>query len=242
MAHFHSGLHDGPVLGEDKPRYVNRMFARIAERYDLMNVLMTFGQDQRWRRALLDACDLPPRGRLLDVGAGTGEIARQAAQRFPGAEVVAVDFTLEMMAVARAKRQRRPIPYVQGDTLALPFASHSFDAVVSGFLLRNVADRMAALREQARVVRPGGRVVCLETAPPQNVLMEPLFRLYFFGLIPRVGALVSGDAEAYAYLPHSTVDFPAPAALQREMELAGLHNVMYRTFMFGAVAIHWGEK
>lgn len=229
-------------MGVDKPRYVNQMFARIAARYDLMNALMTFGQDQSWRRALLDACNLPPRGRLLDVGAGTGEIARQAAQRYPGLDIVGTDFTLEMMAVAQSKRQTRPIPYVQGDTLALPFASNSFDGVVSGFLLRNVADRMAAFREQVRVVRPGGHVACLETAPPQNVLMEPLFRLYFFGLVPWVGGVVSGEAEAYAYLPNSTVNFPAPPALQREMELAGLRNVRYRTLMFGAVAVHWGEK
>ena len=93
-----------------------------------------------------------------------------------------------------------------------------------------------------RSLKPGGRVVCLETAPPQNVLMEPLFRLYFFGLIPWIGGLVSGDAEAYAYLPNSTVDFPAPGAFKHEMELAGLRNVSYRTLMFGAVAIHWGEK
>ena len=242
MVSNRSGSVQGPALSEDKPVYVNRMFSRIASHYDLMNTLMTFGQDQRWRRELLDACDLPARGRLLDVGAGTGEIARQAVRHYPGVDVVGADFTLEMMAVAQAKQQNRPVPFVQGDTLELPFADSSFDAVVSGFLLRNVADRMAALREQVRVTRPGGRVVCLETTPPHNVALGPLFRFYFFGLIPWIGGLVSGDAESYAYLPHSTVSFPAPPELKREMELAGLRNVRYRTLMFGAVAIHVGVK
>ncbi len=232
----------GPAWGDDKPAYVRRMFARVAARYDLINTAMTFGQDRSWRRELLELCDLPVHGRLLDVGAGTGEVARQAAARYSGVEVTAADFTREMILAAQAKRPSRRITFVQGDALALPFADDSFDATASAFLLRNVADRRAALAEQRRVTRPGGRVVCLETAPPQNVALEPLFRLYFFRLVPWIGGLVSGDAEAYAYLPHSTVGFPAPAQLAREMELVGLRNVIYRTLMLGAVAIHAGVK
>ncbi|MCL4860811.1 MAG: class I SAM-dependent methyltransferase [Caldilineaceae bacterium] len=230
-----------PDLAE-KPTYVNRMFARIAPTYDLMNRLMTFGQDQRWRRMLLDLCNLPPHGRLLDVGTGTGDIAASALSRYPNLRSVGADFTYEMMAVGKQRADTQSLPFVQADTLALPFADNTFDAVVSGFLIRNVVDRVAAFREQARVAKPGGRVLCLETAPPDNALLAPLFRLYFFRVAPLVGALISGDRQAYTYLPHSTVDFPSPSALQRVMEAAGLHHVVYHELMLGAVAIHVGTK
>jgi demethylmenaquinone methyltransferase / 2-methoxy-6-polyprenyl-1,4-benzoquinol methylase len=226
----------------EKPRYVNQMFARIAPTYDRMNRLMTLGQDQRWRRALLDLADLPPHGTLLDVGAGTGDIAYAAQALLPGAQAVAADFTYEMMAVGQRRSTPRPLPFTQADTFALPFANDTFDAVVSGFLIRNVVDRAAALREQARVVKPGGRLLCLETTPPANALLSPLFRLYFFRVVPWLGGWISGDRQAYAYLPHSTIDFPTPAELQRMMELAGLHHVFYQEFMFGTVAIHVGTK
>jgi demethylmenaquinone methyltransferase/2-methoxy-6-polyprenyl-1,4-benzoquinol methylase len=227
---------------EEKPAYVRRMFAAIAPTYDLMNRLMTFGQDQRWRRLALEACDLPPHSTLLDIGTGTGDVAYAALATTPGLTAVGVDFTWEMMAAGRAKQVGLWLPFVQGDAFTLPFADATFDAVVSGFLLRNVVDRTAALREQVRVVKPGGRVVCLETAPPDNVLLGPLFRLYFFGIVPRIGALISGEGAAYRYLPQSTVDFPAPAMLRHLMELAGLRNVTYSEHLFGAVAIHSGMK
>lgn len=227
---------------EEKPAYVNRMFARIAPTYDLMNRLMTGGQDRRWRELVLDLCDLPVNGRLLDVGTGTGDIAAAAQRRMPYLEVVGSDFTYEMMAAGRRHPARRQIPFVQGDTLALPFADNSFDAVVSGFLIRNVVDRVGALAEQARVTKPGGRVVCLETTPPENSLLGPLFEFYFFQVVPLLGGLVSGDMEAYHYLPHSTVAFPSPEGLRHLMEQAGLRNVVYQELMFGTVAIHVGTK
>ena len=226
----------------EKPLYVNRMFARIAPTYDLMNRLMTGGQDRRWRELVLDWCNLPVRGRLLDVGTGTGDLAAAARQRLPHLDVVGVDFTLEMMAAGQSQSARRTLPFVQGDTLALPFADNSFDAVVSGFLIRNVVDRVGALAEQARVTKPGGRVVCLETTPPANSPLGPLFQFYFFNIVPLLGALVSGDGEAYRYLPHSTVSFPMPIAFKHQMEEAGLRNVVYQELMFGTVAIHVGTK
>lgn len=231
-----------PVLpsAQEKPIYVNQMFARIAPTYDRMNRIMTFGRDQGWRRQLLELCDLPPRGRLLDVGTGTGDIAYMARQHWPGIAAVGSDFTYEMMAAGVGKGSETNLPFVQADTFRLPFPDQTFDAVVSGFLLRNVVDRVAAFREQARVTKPGGRVVCLETTPPTNALLRPLFELYFFRGVPLMGRLVSGDDTAYAYLPHSTVDFPSPQALVRQMEQAGLRNVFYREQMLGTVSIHVG--
>ena len=234
---------NGPLPSNaDKPVYVNRMFARISPTYDLMNRLMTGGQDQGWRRLLLTLCDLPPHGRLLDIGTGTGDIAAEAKRRFPQLEVVGVDFTYEMMAVGKQQPARRTLPFAQGDTLALPFPDGHFDAVVSGFMIRNVVDRVAALAEQARVTKPGGRVVCLEITPPTNSVLGPLFQFYFFRIVPILGGLVSGDPEAYRYLPHSTVTFPDPEEFKRMMEQAGLRNVVYRELMFGSVAIHVGVK
>jgi demethylmenaquinone methyltransferase/2-methoxy-6-polyprenyl-1,4-benzoquinol methylase len=226
----------------DKPAYVNQMFARIAPTYDLLNRLMTGGQDRRWRKLLLELCDLPVNGTLLDVGTGTGDLAAAARRCSPSVEVVGVDFTYEMMAAGKSQAARRSLPFIQGDTLALPFAGNTFDAVVSGFLIRNVVDQVGALAEQARVTKPGGRVVCLETTPPENSPLGPLFQLYFFHLVPILGALISGDAEAYRYLPQSTVAFPMPEALRHLMEQAGLRNVVYRELMFGIVAIHVGTK
>jgi demethylmenaquinone methyltransferase/2-methoxy-6-polyprenyl-1,4-benzoquinol methylase len=227
---------------DEKPAYVNRMFAQIAPTYDLMNRLMTFGQDQGWRRLMLDFCELPPHGRLLDVGTGTGDIAYEAMRLNPGIEAIGTDFTYEMMAAGVGKVPGHDLPFAQADTFHLPFPDDTFDAVVSGFLIRNVVDRQAAFREQARVTKPGGKVVCLETAPPTNAMLEPLFRFYFFNVVPFIGTMISGDGEAYAYLPNSTVDFPDPGALQRTMELAGLRSVFYRELMMGSVAIHVGTK
>jgi demethylmenaquinone methyltransferase/2-methoxy-6-polyprenyl-1,4-benzoquinol methylase len=227
---------------EEKPAYVNRMFARIAPTYDLMNRLMTFGQDQNWRRELLQYCNLPPHGRLLDIGTGTGDIAYAALAQNPSIHAVGSDFTYEMMAAGVDKVAGVGLPFVQADTFALPFPDNTFDAVTSGFLVRNVVDRVAAFREMARVTRPGGRVVCLETAPPSNAVLEPAFRLYFFRVVPAIGGIVAGDSQAYAYLPNSTVDFPPPAELGHQMERAGLRNVFWVERMFGSVAIHVGTR
>lgn len=225
--------------GPDKAIYVNRMFARIAATYDLMNRLMTGGQDVRWRKCAIELANLPVGGLLLDVGTGTGDLARTGESLGRGIQATGIDFTYEMMAAGREPRGG----FAQGDTYALPFADNTFDAVVSGFLLRNVVDRAAVLREHARVTRPGGRVVCLETTParPDNWL-NPLMQFYFARVVPWLGAIISGDAEAYAYLPRSTSEFVGPDELSMQMEQVGLRDVFYMARMFGAVAIHVGTK
>ena len=227
---------------EERPAFVNQMFSRIAPTYDLMNRLMAAGQDQRWRRQLLSHCNLPPRGRLLDVGTGTGDIGYEAMQMSPSVEAYGADFTYEMMAAGVGKVPGTHLPFTQADTYHLPYPDNTFDAVVSGFLIRNVAEREVAFREQARVTKPGGRVVCLEITPPTNTILGPLFQFYFFKVVPMLGTLISGDGEAYAYLPHSTIEFPEPEELQRILERAGLQHVFYTEQMMGTVAIHVGTK
>jgi len=241
----------------EKAAYVNRMFAEIAPRYDLMNRLMTGGQDVAWRRELIGLCDLPAHGLLLDVGTGTGDIAKEALRQKPGITAIGCDFTFEMMRAGMRKsevgmRNVEPassiphsafrIPHFsQGDALHLPFPDDSFDAVTSGFLLRNVTDLDAALAEQVRVTKPGGRVVCLETAPPSQVMLGPVVRFYMFRVLPVLGKLVSPRGSAYQYLPNSTRAFPEPDVLVLKMERAGLKNVFYRRKMLGTVAIHVGN-
>lgn len=227
---------------EEKPVYVNRMFARIAPTYDLMNRLMTFGQDQRWRNELLDLCNLPARGSLLDVGTGTGDIAYAAMDKQPSVRAFGADFTYEMMAAGVGKSLAHDLPFTQADTYELPYPDNAFDAVVSGFLVRNVVDRLAAFREMRRVTKPGGRVVCLETTPPNDSPIGRLSQIYVMRIVPLLGSLISGDGSAYSYLPQSTVTFMTPDALRQTMEQSGLRNVFYRMKMFNTVAIHVGIK
>lgn len=228
------------LQGPERARYVQSMFARIAGRYDLMNRLMTFGQDVRWRRYVIRQAQLPPRGRLLDIATGTGDIAYEGVRQHPQIQAVGGDFTIEMMQVGKRYPQRRALQWVGADTLALPFAAHTFDAVTSGFLMRNVVDVPGALREQRRVTRPGGRVVILESSPPKRNLLRPFIRLHLNYVIPLLGRLLTGEAEAYRYLPDSTQQFQEPESLAVLMREAGFADVSYRLFMFGTIAVHVG--
>jgi demethylmenaquinone methyltransferase/2-methoxy-6-polyprenyl-1,4-benzoquinol methylase len=226
----------------EKRGYVRQMFTEIAPRYDLMNRLMTLGQDQTWRRTVVGLCALPPGGALLDVATGTGDIGYEALRRDPRARVVGLDLTREMMLYGRGKHAGLAFPFLEGDALALPFADDTFDAATSGFMMRNVVDVRQAFAEQARVVRTGARVVCLEITLPDTPIFGRLFRGYFFGVVPRVGRAISGHGEAYSYLPESARAFPRPPALKGIMESVGLRDVGYRLAMLGTVAIHWGTR
>lgn len=218
------------------------MFAAIARRYDLMNRLMTGGRDRAWRRYVIQLAELPPRGWLLDVATGTGEIGYEALSQVPDAHVVGVDFTHEMMLIGQRKQRKRIMHFVEGDACRLPFADNTFDVVTSGFAMRNVADIRAAFAEQRRVAKPGGRILCLETTPPPHGLWGAIYRLYFFHLVPIVGGLITGQREAYTYLPRSTEWFPPPEALKAIMEEVGLYHVRYRPLTLGTVAVHMGIK
>jgi demethylmenaquinone methyltransferase/2-methoxy-6-polyprenyl-1,4-benzoquinol methylase len=218
------------------------MFARIAGRYDLMNRLMTGGQDIRWRRYVIQQAQLPPNGRLLDIATGTGDIAYEGLKQAPGLQAVGGDFTIEMMQAGQKYADRQVIQWVAADTLALPFPDNTFDAVTSGFLMRNVIDPPGALREQWRVTRPGGRVVVLESSPPKANLFRPFIHLHLNVVIPALGRLIAGDGDAYRYLPNTTQQFQSPQQMADLMRQVGFTNVGYRLFMFGAIAVHWGQK
>ena len=221
--------------------YVARMFGAIADHYDLMNWVMTLGQDQRWRRQAAEVARLAPGNLALDVATGTGDLAFELARCVqPCGAVVGVDFAEPMLAIARRKARHRglPVSFEAADALALPYRDSSFHVVTCGFGLRNMEDRLAGLREMTRVTRPGGRVVILELTPPRNALA----RQYMDEVLPRLGQLLARAREAYTYLPESAHAFPNPDTLWRVMQDAGLRSVTYRLLNFGTVALHWATK
>lgn len=228
------------LSGEARTRYVRAMFGRIAPRYDLLNRLMTAGQDRRWRREALRRMDLPAAPVLLDLGAGTGDLGFEALAQRPAARVVALDFTPEMLRLGRRRPGGEHVQWVLGDAAHLPFPAASFDGLVSGFLLRNVAALEAALGEQRRVLRPGARVACLDTTPAPRSWLLPALRFHLHTVIPALGRLIAGDSQAYNYLPQSTERFVTAEALAAHLRAAGFQQVGFVRRMLGTIAIHWG--
>jgi demethylmenaquinone methyltransferase/2-methoxy-6-polyprenyl-1,4-benzoquinol methylase len=226
------------------------MFGRIAQRYDLMNRLMTLGRDRAWRRyAVMQAIassgnGAAGRGRVLDVATGTGDLALEVFRHKPDAQVVGLDFTPEMLTLAQQKIGGAAVDLdlVAGDAMRLPFANDFFDAVVTGFALRNVSDIPASFAEMARVTRPGGRIACLEIAKPRLPFFRRLFTLYFYRLVPLLGGWISGARSAYTYLPHSLTAFLTPDEIVAVMLQTGWRDVWYRRMMLGTVAVHAGTR
>jgi demethylmenaquinone methyltransferase/2-methoxy-6-polyprenyl-1,4-benzoquinol methylase len=230
--------------GSGKARFVSEMFSRIAGRYDLMNGLMTFGMHHAWRRAAARETIPSPDGPGLDLATGTGDLALELGRIHPHRTIVGADFAHGMLTIAAEKRRAedtgRRIRLVEADALSLPFGARTFAFVTSAFLLRNLADLRQGLAEMRRVSRPGGRVVALEITQADLPGWAPLFRAYFHHVVPRVGAFVSGDGEAYTYLPQSVDRFLTPPGLSALMEEVGLRGVTYRRLGLGTIAIHTG--
>jgi demethylmenaquinone methyltransferase/2-methoxy-6-polyprenyl-1,4-benzoquinol methylase len=233
---------DASLRGEAKARYVTAMFARIARRYDLMNTIMSFGQDAMWRRVTVRAANVRPGDLALDVATGTGRIAQELARA--GARAVGADFTVPMMQRGRESGvgEAEDVYFVGADALALPFADDTFDSVATGFAMRNVTHIEAAFREMYRVVRPGGRVVCLEVGRPRSAITRAFHAVYTSRVVPLLGRLIAGDSDAYKYLPSSMGRFPPPEELAAIMRRAGLSNVRWKQLTMGAAAVHAGTK
>lgn len=233
------------IAGPDRAAYVATMFGQIAPRYDLLNRVMTGGQDRRWRAITVAETRLRAGEAALDVATGTGDLAFALARvAGPRGHVVGIDFTEAMLDLARAKgRPGTAAPeFRHADALDLPFADGSFDAVTIGFGLRNVTDVPLALREMQRVLRPGGRAVCLEITKPRVPLLAAGFYAYFDHVVPLLGAVLNGSREAYTYLPFSLRPFPDAPALRRMMLEAGFQSVHMRLLNFGTIAIHVGLR
>ncbi|MBI4574621.1 MAG: bifunctional demethylmenaquinone methyltransferase/2-methoxy-6-polyprenyl-1,4-benzoquinol methylase UbiE [candidate division NC10 bacterium] len=222
------------------------MFSAIAPRYDFLNRLLSAGRDRAWRHEAVAATALPREGCLLDVCTGTADMALEASRQFPSAQIIGVDFSRPMIALAEAKvanaRLTDRIRLHVAPAEALPFPDESFDAVTVAFGLRNLPDRQRGLREMRRVVRGGGRAVVLEFTTPPGRLFREVYLWYFHRLLPWIGRLVSGHPSAYSYLPASVADFPSPEGLAAWMRHAGFSEVYYRLMTGGIVAIHVGRK
>jgi demethylmenaquinone methyltransferase/2-methoxy-6-polyprenyl-1,4-benzoquinol methylase len=213
------------------PAAVEAMFDRISPVYDPMNRLMTAGLDRRWRRLAVRAV-VRPGDRVLDACCGTGDLAIEAERA--GARVTGLDFSERMLE--RARRKSEAVEWLRGDVLELPFADGSFDAVTVGFGIRNVPELERGLGELARVLRPGGRLGCLEITRPRG-LLRPFFSLWFDGLVPLAGKVLPGGS-AYTYLPASVRRFPGPEQLGEAMWAAGFGEIGWRLLGGGIVALH----
>lgn len=225
---------------DPKTVYVEELFRRIAPKYDLMNSLMSLGQDVDWRTQTVRRAALHPNASLLDLGTGTGRLAREALAQQPRARVTAADLTLPMMQAGRQQGDR--FQWMGANALHLPFAENSFHAIVSGFLMRNVTDHMQALREQYRVLKPRGRIVILDTTRPRRHLLSPLIWLYLHVIIPVLGRMIARHGEAYTYLVRSTEAYYTAEQLAARMAAVGFKRIGFERFMFDTMALHWAEK
>lgn len=229
-------------MAADHPRQIQQMFNRIVRRYDLLNRLMSFGMDARWRR-LAAAAARPGGARVLDVGTGTGDLVAELVRQ-GAADVLGLDFAPEMLRAARVKARTIPVrvSWLLGDTQRLPFQDETFDTVTNAFLLRNLPALGTGLAEMARVLKPGGRLVSLDMTHPEPGVFAALYRLYFHHLLPPLAGALSGDRAAYRYLPNSLKTFPDAQALADLLVELGLTDVRVRHLAGGTVALHVARK
>jgi demethylmenaquinone methyltransferase / 2-methoxy-6-polyprenyl-1,4-benzoquinol methylase len=229
-----------PRSGTLSEPQVRAMFDRISGVYDLMNTVMTAGLHHRWRARAADLAAVGPGDSALDVACGTGDLAIELARRVgPNGEVIGSDFADEMLERARTKAPA--LQWEWGNALELPYAGGRFDAATVGFGARNFSDLDRGLAEMARVVKPGGRVVVLEITTPRRPPLSTFYSLWFDRIVPLIGRL-SGENEAYTYLPNSVKRFPGPEGLAAAMERAGLRDIRWILTAGGIIALHVGVK
>ena len=235
----------GAATEADASRWVREMFGRIAPRYDFLNHLLSFNIDRTWRarmiRRIAPILD-DPNARVLDLCCGTGDVMITMSAK-ARARVYGSDFCHPMMTAARSKAARKRVPPLlfEADGLTLPLPDRSFDLITIAFGFRNFASYRRGLEEMVRVLRPGGAAAILEFAPPSKTLFGRLHTFYSGKVLPKLGGLISGDREAYEYLPQSVGRFPSPTELAAEMQSAGFGVVRYELMTGGSVALHIGH-
>jgi demethylmenaquinone methyltransferase / 2-methoxy-6-polyprenyl-1,4-benzoquinol methylase len=230
------------LTGKEHTQYVRQMFGRIASRYDLMNRIMTAGQDIRLRKEAVRKLKITQGSLVLDVGCGTGDLAFEIVRKYPNARVIASDLTPEMISVGKARSLGKQVNWVIADAQHLPFPNASIDCIISGYLLRNVTSVHQTLEEQFRVLLSGGRIASLDTTPQRDKILQSLVGFYLHRIIPIIGRIFTGDVDAYTYLPESTAQFLSAEKLAEQYIKTGFTVVKFVRRMFGVMAIHWGAK
>ncbi len=232
---------------EEKRERVKDIFTSVADKYDLMNDLMSFGTHRLWKRFVIEKTGLRHGESAIDVAGGTADLAMLMARKVgKDGRIVVYDINMEMVEIGRDKCIDRGfvknIEFVQGDAEAIGFDDNTFHCATIGFGIRNVTHLETALRELMRVVKPGGRVICLEFSHPTSKLFGKLYDIYSFKIIPEIGNLVTGNREAYTYLPESIRKFPSQEEFKKMMEDIGLFRVRYYNLFNGIAAVHIGIK
>jgi demethylmenaquinone methyltransferase/2-methoxy-6-polyprenyl-1,4-benzoquinol methylase len=222
---------------EGKQRYVRRLFATIADRYDFITRFLSYGQDRRWKRRLIHLAQLQPSDRVLDLACGTGDIVYAAAPQVERA--VGLDVTHRMLQLAKGRNPAEAgLSLVTGDMLALPFPDRSFTVVTVGYGLRNVPDLHQSLREIRRVLAPAGRVLSLDLKRPANRIVRSVYLIYLTVVGSALGFVLHGDPDTYRYIPESIRNYPGAAGVARVMEQLGFTDVRVVRVLGGLMAIH----
>lgn len=234
-------LADAIATPDGKRRYVRRLFATIADRYDLITVLLSYGQDGRWKRKLVELAAPRAGSRAVDLATGTGDIAFQLATA--GVDVVGLDVTRRMIELAHAKPVTgRPPSFLVGDMIALPFADRSFDLATMGYGLRNVPDLRVAIDEIYRVLKAGGTALSLDFNRPSNPIVRAVYLAYLNIAGALLGWALHGDPDTYRYIPASIRNYPGARGVARMFEAQGFDRVECRAVLFGLMTIHIAHK
>ena len=233
-------------LDNPRDRAIQAMFDRIAGRYDFLNRLISFRLDNTWRNQAIKEILGSGDGFILDLGAGTGDLSFSAAKKIKKGQIVGLDFSLEMLKLARSKQKLAKTAektwFVQGNATLCPFKDCTFDGVMTAFVLRNVSDLSLFFAHSFRVLKHGGRFLSLDMFPPTKSWFSALYSLYFYRLVPRIGGLVGRDPVAYRYLAESVAKFHSPEKVGELIQQAGFKRLKIRKFLNGAVCIHVAEK
>lgn len=226
---------------------VEQIFSTIAKKYERFNALSSFGSYKRWLRGMMRQASISPRDDVLDIAAGTGDVSRFVASTFHPAHIQCTDLVPAMLEVAKAHEMRgdfgsTPIDFAVVDAQNIPYDNESYDVVTMAYGIRNMPDRMRALEEIHRVLKPGGTLVCLEFSTPPNRLWRALYHFYLRYMIPLWGKIVTGEGEGFVYLARSIRAFPDQEGLAKMMEEAGFHDVTWKNYSGGIAAVHVAHK
>jgi len=228
---------------EEKSVYVEQMFNKIAQKYDLFNDIITFRMHRQWKRFVARQTDLQTEQSCLDLCCGTGDIAREVLRQYPSSKVTGLDFSEEMLNIAESKNNNEiTVQYIPGDAMNIPFQDAAFDAVTIGYGMRNVQNISQFLREILRVLKPEGVLVSLDVGKVRIPILAGLNHFYFFHIVPLVGKLLMPGEEIFQYLPESSLEYPNQESLTNLMIETGFEKVGFHNFVFGTSAVHVAYK